>query len=167
LDDLLEAIRLAPQASLTLRIARADPAPLRERIAAAGLADRVDVRDPVPPEQAVAALAGHDVGVVFDRPVTRNAELSLPNKLFEYLMAGLAVVAPKLPGLDLVEREELGLTYAPGRPADLAARLEELAGDRDRLEAFRANARSAAVERYNAAAQRAPLEAAWGARRDA
>jgi glycogen(starch) synthase len=162
LDDLLEAIRLAPRALLTLRVARADPALLRRRVAATGLSDRVAVRDTVSPDRAVEALAGHDVGLVFDRPVTRNAELSLPNKLFEYLMAGLAVVAPRLPGLELVEREQVGLTYEPGQPVALAHRLEELAGDRRQLETLRANARSAAVERYNAGAQAERLAAAWG-----
>ena len=83
---------------------------------------RVAVEEPVPPGELVHALARHEVGVVINRPVTRNDELVLPNKLFEYLMAGLAVVAPRLPGMaPLVQGEQLGMMFEPGRPDQLAA----------------------------------------------
>ncbi|MEP6811482.1 MAG: glycosyltransferase [Actinomycetota bacterium] len=166
LSDLLEAVRLAPSVQLTLRAARAHPEVLRRSVDSAGLADRIEVAEPVPPDEAVHALQGHHVGLIFDRPVTRNAELSLPNKLFEYLMAGLAVVAPRLPGLALVEREGLGVTFEAGRPDELAHRLEELAADRPHLAELRRNARAAALERYNAGAQALSLATAWGLRRD-
>ena len=101
--------------------------------------------------------------MLFDRPLTRNAELSSPNKLFEYLMAGLAVVAPDLPGLRWLERDELGVLFEAASPASFAGALEALAADRARLARLRANARRAAVDRLNAEAQHAALARAWGA----
>ena len=154
LDDLLEAVRRAPNVHLTLRVSRS--ALPRD------LAERVDVRDPVPPSEVIDALYGHHVGLLFDRPLTRNAELSAPNKLFEYLMAGLAVVAPDLPGLRWLRDEELGVLFEPGSAESFAGALEGLAADRVRVARLRANARSAAVERYNAEAQRDALARAWG-----
>jgi len=59
----------------------------------------------------------------------------------------------------LVEREGVGRTYAPGR---LGAVLAELAADRPAVEAMRRRARAAAVERYNAEAQRPVIYEAWG-----
>jgi glycosyltransferase involved in cell wall biosynthesis len=161
LQDLLAAIRLAPSVRLTLRVSRSTRT-LLERELPADLRDRVDVRDPVPPEQVLEGLHSHHVGLLFDRPLTRNAELSSPNKLFEYLMAGLAVVHPALEGFALVEEERAGLAFEAGSPAAMAAALECLAVDRRLLSELRANARRAAVERYNAHAQRAALAAAWG-----
>jgi glycosyltransferase involved in cell wall biosynthesis len=102
------------------------------------------------------------VGLLFDRPLTRNAELSAPNKLFEYLMAGLAVVAPDLPGLRWLADEGVGVLFEPGSAESFGAALESLAADPERLAALRANARRAAVERYNAEAQREGLARAWG-----
>ena len=90
-----------------------DPGSARRR-AARDLRGRVHVEDPVPPSEVVTALHGHHVGLLFDRPLTRNAELSAPNKLFEYLMAGLAVVAPDLPGLRWLGEEELGRAVRAG-----------------------------------------------------
>lgn len=163
LDDLFEAVRLAPRAELTLRLVRVDPDLLRAQVAAHDLGGRVHVVEPVTPDRLVEALQGFEVGLIIDRPITRNSELSFPNRLFDYLMAGLAVVASRLPGLTpFLERERVGLTFEPGRPEQLAAALEELAGDRDRLAELRARARRRALEHYNAEVQSAALASAWG-----
>jgi glycosyltransferase involved in cell wall biosynthesis len=161
LDDLLEALRSAPSVRLSLRVSRMPRHELSRELPG-DLADRIDTFDPVPPEEVVDGLYGHHVGILFDRPLTRNAELSSPNKLFEYLMAGLAVVAPRLPGLEWVERERLGLLAETGSPAALGEALEQLAGDRALLDDLRTRARTAAVERYNASAQQGALIRAWG-----
>jgi glycosyltransferase involved in cell wall biosynthesis len=161
LEDLLDAIRRAPSVQLTLRVNRSSRDALLA-VLPAELADRIAVRDPVPPADVVTALHGHHVGLLFDRPLTRNAELSAPNKLFEYLMAGLAIVAPDLPGLRWLAEEELGVLFEPGSPASFGAALEAIASDPELLAKLRANARRAAVERYNAEAQRAGLARAWG-----
>jgi glycosyltransferase involved in cell wall biosynthesis len=163
LEDLFEAVRLAPSAELTLRLVRVDPELLRREIAARGLDGRVHVVEPVPPDRLVEALRGFDVGLIIDRPITRNSELSFPNRLFDYLMAGLAVVSSRLPGLTaFLERERVGVTFEPGRAEQLAAALEELAADRGRLAELRARARQRALERYNAEVQSEALAAAWG-----
>jgi glycosyltransferase involved in cell wall biosynthesis len=161
--DLLAAAERAAGARVDLRIVGADPAALRRDVERRGLSGRVRVLEPVPPDRLVESLAGYDVGVVIDRGDTENARLALPNKLFEYLMAGLAVAVPRLPAMaELVEREGVGLTYEPGSPADLARALEELAADRPRLAEMQRRARAAAEERYNAEAQVPALLAAWG-----
>jgi glycogen(starch) synthase len=163
LDDLFEAVRLAPSAELTLQLVRVDPELLRAQVAARDLGGRVHVVEPVAPDRLVEALRGFEVGLIIDRPITRNSELSFPNRLFDYLMAGLAVVASRLPGLTpFLEREQVGLTFEPGRPEQLAAALEELAADRERLAELRARARQSALERYNAEVQSEGLVSAWG-----
>jgi glycosyltransferase involved in cell wall biosynthesis len=160
---LLAAARLAPGVRFTVRAVRVDRAALEREVTAQGLAGRVEIADQLPPDEAFAALAGHDVGVIFDAPVTLNGELSLPNKLFEYLAAGLAVVVPRLRELGrLVEEDRVGLTFEPGQAEGLAAALEELAADRTRLAELRANARRVSAGRYGPAHQERVLRAAWG-----
>ena len=161
LAHLVAAIREAPNVRLTLRVSRMSAAEVRATVPD-DLATRVDAADAVPPGEVVDALHGHHIGLVFDRPSTRNAELSSPNKLFEYLMAGLAVVAPRLPGLAWIEEQRVGLCFDPGSPSAMAAAFERLDEDRALLGEVRANARAAAVERYNAEAQRQALARAWG-----
>jgi glycosyltransferase involved in cell wall biosynthesis len=93
LEDLVVAARHANGVRLTARVPGAPDL------------DGVERAQPVEPDELVEAAAAFHVGLVINRPLTRNDELVLPNKLFEYLMAGLAVVVPRLPGLmPLVER---------------------------------------------------------------
>lgn len=161
--DLLDAAERAPSVELTIRVVNVDRLELEREVATRGLADRVRVAEPVPPDRLVEGLRGFDVGLVIHRPLTPNEELSTPNKLFEYMMAGLAVVAPRLPGMaPVVEREGAGLCFAPGDPASLAEALERLAADRALLAELRQQARRLALERYNAEAQLPALLAAWG-----
>jgi glycosyltransferase involved in cell wall biosynthesis len=161
LEDLFVAAEYAPGARFTLRIASADPALLRQEVERRGLAN-VEVVDPVAPDRLVEALVGFEVGLVINRPVTQNDELVLPNKLFEYLMAGLAVAAPRLPGLaPIVDGEGAGVTFVPGRPDLLGVALQELSEDAGRVLALRRSARRLAVERYNAEAQANALVSLW------
>jgi glycosyltransferase involved in cell wall biosynthesis len=160
LADLVEILRNAPSVILTLRVSRSSRMELG-RALPSDLDARVEVADPVDPAHVVGALYGHHVGLLFDRPLTRNAELSSPNKLFEYLMAGLAVVAPRLPGLLWVEEERLGLLAEPCAPERIGKALERLAGDRALVRDLRGNARAAARARYNAEAQIGALARAW------
>lgn len=163
IDDLLAVASKAPTVQLSIRVAGADLAGLRKHVQELGLDERVDVLEPVSPDELVDALVGFDVGLVINRPVTRNDELVLPNKFFEYLMAGLAVVGPRLPSLaGAIERERVGLLFEPGHVAGMAAALERLADDRRLLMVMRVEARQAAVTRLNAEAQRDALVSAWG-----
>ena len=82
-------------------------------------------------EQMPSALAAADVGVApFE--VTAHPPLALgfywsPLKLFEYMAAGLPVVAPRIDRLsDLARHEQEGLLYDPAGPDGLVTALERL-----------------------------------------
>jgi glycosyltransferase involved in cell wall biosynthesis len=148
---------------LTVRVAGVDLDALRREVALRGLEGRVRVAEPVPPDRLVAALAGHEVGVIFNRPRSGHFQVALPNRLFEYMMAGLAVVCPGLPALaEIVEGEGVGVTYTPGSPAALGAVLTGLASDRERVTKLGRQARRRALERYNAEVESSVLAQAWG-----
>jgi glycogen(starch) synthase len=150
-EDLLAAAEVAEAASVTIRVANADLAALRAEVQRRGLAGRVQIADPVSPTELVEALAGEDVGVILNRPVSLNDELVFPNKLFEYMMAGLAIVAPRLRGVEsFITDEKIGALYEPGNPASLGSVLAELAKDLSKTAAMGARSRELALERYNA-----------------
>ncbi|HEX6688020.1 MAG TPA: glycosyltransferase [Solirubrobacterales bacterium] len=118
---------------------------LRALIRREGLGGRVEIAAPVPPQQVVARAAEATVGVIPYEPVGLNNTYTTPNKLFDYMAAGLPVVASRLPELvRFVEQGEIGLTFAPGDAAALAAALNEILADPERYREMRERARGAA-----------------------
>jgi glycosyltransferase involved in cell wall biosynthesis len=162
LGDLLDAADAAVDVELAIRVANADLEALRREVERRGLAERVTVLEPVAPTELVEALADYDVGLIINRPVSRNDELVFPNKLFEYLMAGLAVVVPSLPSLEaFVDEHRVGLTFAAGDATAMGLALSRLAADADTLVEMRRHARAVALDRFNAEAQERVLVAVW------
>jgi glycosyltransferase involved in cell wall biosynthesis len=99
---------------------------------AAGQTPGIVFTGAVPHEQLPASLAAADIGVAPFDPV-QHAPLQLgfywsPLKIFEYMAAGLPVVAPALPRLRrLVEHEREGLLYDPEDPGALDRTIAALA----------------------------------------
>jgi glycosyltransferase involved in cell wall biosynthesis len=123
----------------------------------------------LPHDRMPASLAACDIGVApFD--IGRHGPLSLgfywsPLKIFEYMAAGLPVVAPaaeRIPALVGHERE--GLLYAPSAQGALASALERLA-DAGLRQQLGAGARARAVRDYSWAAHCRSLEDAIEAAR--
>jgi len=135
---------------------------LRRRAAAAGLGDRVRFLPSVPLERLLEHTSDADVGVSLLQDTCENHRLALPNKVFEYLVAGVPVVVSELPELAaLVEREGVGWTVDPACSRALAAALAK-AVVAARQPAFRARVRSTGA-RLSWSVERRRLEAVYGA----
>ncbi len=96
-----------------------------------------------------------DVGVIAFQPVDRNNVLGTPNKLFEYLEAGVPMVVSDFPEMRrLVEETGAGIARDTSTAASLAAAIRELLDEpRSQRKARKLNARHAAETTYNWAAQ--------------
>jgi glycosyltransferase involved in cell wall biosynthesis len=118
---------------------------LRDLIAREGLGERVTIAAPVRPEEVIAHAARATVGVIPYEPIGLNNTYTTPNKLFDYMAAGLPIAASRLPELyRFVEQDEIGLTFTPGDPAALAAVLNEILADPTRYSRMSERAREAA-----------------------
>jgi glycogen synthase len=118
---------------------------LRERIASLGLGHRVRLAPPVPMTALVREAAPFDVGFFALPGHSRHNEFALPNKFFEYVMAGLALCTTDLPEMAALIREyDLGVTIAVVEPKAIAAAINAL--DPDRIDRFKRNALAAARE---------------------
>ncbi len=75
----------------------------------------------MPPDKLRAFTASADVGVLLYRNNGRNNYFAAPNKLYEYLFAGLPLVSSAFPGLQaIVEGGGFGVCADPDDPADIA-----------------------------------------------
>jgi glycosyltransferase involved in cell wall biosynthesis len=144
LDAALQAVAELPGVQLTLRGGMRNPAALRSRLRALGIADRVALLPPLPGAEALVRAAireSHDIGLSVHLPDCLSRRLATSSKVFEYLMAGLAVVATDQQGNRHILDESCAAFFTPGDAADLLRALRGLAGDRPRLLAARAAAR--------------------------
>lgn len=115
-----------------------------------GVAAGLRFHPPVPPGELVVRAAEHDIGLALEQPLNESRALSVTNKLFVYLAAGLAVAATDLPGQRgvLSTCPEAGRLYPPGDHRALAACLEDWRRDAARLRAAKAAALAAARVRW-------------------
>ncbi len=150
LEQLIESARYLDHGKILLRGHGHFEDYLRNLVMEKGVQDRVVFAPPVPMTDLVRAAAEADIGAAPFVPVCLNTWFCLPNKLFEYMMAGLAIVGSDLPELRrIILGHNLGVVFKPGDSKDLARAINELITDDARLEVMKRNARQAAREIYN------------------
>ena len=130
-----------PHGAFAQRLADAVPATRRDAVTFLPL---------VPPADLPAAIASHDIGLALEQPGIPSRNLTITNKILQYLNAGLAVVASDTAG----QREVLGRGPGAGILVSLAdpdattAALDGLLADREALGRRQQAARRLAEEVY-------------------
>lgn len=105
--------------------------PLRAIVQEAGVSDRVRFIPTVSLVDLPAFTASADIGVQPIENTCLNHFTTDSNKLFEYVQAGLPVIASDLPEIRRVVREhDLGLLVRPGDSAALVEAIKQLAGNK-------------------------------------
>jgi glycosyltransferase involved in cell wall biosynthesis len=96
-------------------------------------------------------IAKYDVGLALEPASPESRYLTTTNKIFQYLNAGLAVVATPTAGQRevLAQAPEAGLLVDLKNPARLAATLDEIVGDPARLAAMGVASRRAAAQLFS------------------
>jgi glycosyltransferase involved in cell wall biosynthesis len=124
---------------------------LRALIASLDLQDQVVVHDLIGPRDVVRAASDHDIGLVLTQPCCENHELAVPNKIYAYMMAGIAVGATATRGhrSAVPAIGDIGFEYQPGNHVEFAARVNALVAEPGRLRAAREEAFRLARSRYN------------------
>jgi glycosyltransferase involved in cell wall biosynthesis len=132
-ESLVRAFAGLDSAHLLFLGADGDYAAGLERLAGElGVATRVHFHPPVPLTQLLSYTVEGDVGVSLLEDTCENHRLALPNKLFEYIAAGLPVVVSDLPEMRrLVAEREIGWLVDPGDPAGIARVLERALASRE------------------------------------
>jgi len=120
---------------------------LREVARSAGAQDRTLFAPPVSAAEVVPWARGADVGVAPIQNISLSYYLSLPNKLFDYIAAGLPVVASDFPEIRrVVSKGPLGALCRPDDPADIAHAIGWVLDDPARNQRLREAARAAALD---------------------
>ncbi len=148
IEELIDAVPELEHGVLVLMGWGALEEELKNRVRRARLSDRVRMIGPARPEELLQFTVGADVGVIPYRAVGLNNYYTTPNKLFEYIAAGVPVAGSAFPELRrVIEEGRIGVTFDPDDPHSIAASLNHLLADADSLRELRINTREAA-KRY-------------------
>jgi len=110
------------------------------RIRYHGVTDRKGVRE---------IFRNSSIGLVL-LPDNHRHSMALPIKMFEYMAAGLPVIATNFPlWRDIIEANECGFCIEPGNPAMLGDTIEKLLNDEALREKMGENGRKAVARMYN------------------
>lgn len=113
------------------------------------LGKSVYVLPPVLEKDLIAAAQEADVGLIPYKGDLPSYRFACPNKLSQYLHAGLAILANRIPYVEqMVARGQAGLCYDVNEPGAFARTAEALIADRPSVERFRRNALEFARREY-------------------
>ena len=123
---------------------------VKEHARRLGLADRTFFPGSVPLRELMRYTASADVGIHLIENTCLNHYYCLPNKLFEYMMAGLPVVISDFPEMGKVVREaQAGLLVDPADSVQVAEAIQTLLRDEGLRRTFSEHGLRAAKEQYN------------------
>jgi glycosyltransferase involved in cell wall biosynthesis len=101
----------------------------------------------MPWEEMMSYTRSCDAGLSLDKDTCINQRYSLPNKLFDYISAGIPVIASPLPEVSaLVAEFGCGIILNAVTPAEIAAKLMLLKNDASLLASLKNKAASAAPD---------------------
>lgn len=98
------------------------------------LSSQVFLIPPVPMNQLVECAVGADIGLTLYTPINENNLYAAPNKMFEYMMAGVPGVGSDIPYVrDILLGLGVGEVFEPGNPEALAEATLRILNDSSRL----------------------------------
>ncbi len=123
---------------------------LEALIASEGTGDRVKIIAPVPYKDLLDYTASADLGLIFYAPDYPEVQMYLPNKLFEYIMAGLPILSSQVNAVaEVLKTYDVGQIFPSFVPAEIGEAINALLADQAELERMRCNALSAARQELN------------------
>jgi glycosyltransferase involved in cell wall biosynthesis len=147
LENLIRAVGKIPAVKLILIGSGEIQDRLTRLVEMENVTDRVFFKGFIPTEQLISVTAQGDIGAVLFEPSSLNYAAALPNKFFEYIMAGVPVLCSDIETLSwYVEHYDLGLTVDPADIQAIRKTIEKMISDRNRLKQWKENALRAALE---------------------
>jgi glycosyltransferase involved in cell wall biosynthesis len=118
---------------------------LKQMVEDMSITDRVRFFPRMPYQQMMAYTQLAELGFCLDKDTNLNYRFSLPNKLFDFIQAGVPIVASHLTEIEKIIRQyDLGLFIENHLPETIATTIREAFADEARREKWEQNLQVAA-----------------------
>lgn len=146
LEKLIAAMQYVDNAGLVIAGSGDVENQLISLTAQLGLSQKVHFTGRLSPENLHTEVSKATIGVSLEENMGLNYRYALPNKLFDYIQAGVPVLVSDMPEMiAIVEQYEVGQTISCyASPHQLAERLVKMLADTSGLQKWRENALNAA-----------------------
>ena len=133
IEPIIEALKYAPDVTFVIRGPSLEyyGDDYQKLAAKVGVLERLALLPPVPSGDVVRAAISADAGIWTLPKLSKNFYYALPNKIFEYLAAGLPVLAADYPeARKIILPNGIGLCFDPYDPQSIAEQLNRMVHDR-------------------------------------
>lgn len=131
-------VRLRGKAVLTLQGYGVMEPQLRDAVHRLELDDAVSFAGRYDPRDVIALGRDHDIGIIPYPMTTKQLEITTPNKVLDYLGAGLAIATVDAPGItEVFDVDTCGVTFDPRDVDGMFDVLDGLVSDTARLTAMK------------------------------
>lgn len=146
-EELVQAMQFLPDCLLMV-IGGGDVLPtLKQMVEELGIADNVRFFPRMPYSKMMAYTQLAEIGFTLDKDTNLNYRFSLPNKLFDFIQAGVPIVASHLVEIEKIIRQyDIGTFIEDHTPETIAATIQNALKDSSRLAHWKQNLPIAAAE---------------------
>lgn len=139
-EELIEAMQFIDNA-LLLIVGGGDVLPvLQKMVTSLSLESKVIFKYRMPYAELMQYTTVSDLGLSIDKGFSVNYLYSLPNKLFDYLHAGIPVLVSDLPEVrKIVEQYEVGDIIPDHNPKNIATKINEMFSDSEKMLLWKMN----------------------------
>ncbi len=152
LDKLLEAASILRNEDIAIVIMGHDAwqGKLHRMHSEMNLKDSVFLLPPVPSETLPEVTVSADVGLILFENTCLNHYYSLPNKLYEYMMAGLPIIASDFPEMArIINNHNCGILVDSTDAEAIASGIRVLVNSPDEMRQMGIRGRKASLDKYN------------------
>ncbi|MGE5425004.1 MAG: glycosyltransferase [Syntrophothermus sp.] len=120
---------------------------LKQMIARENLSDKVFLTGSIPFEDLFPYTSMATIGISIEKDVSLNYHYCLPNKLLDYIQAGIPVLVSPLPEMEaIINKYNIGRMIGSHEPQELARNIDEMLSDPEKLHLYKENTGPAASE---------------------
>lgn len=140
-EELIESISMTHNVTLLI-VGSGDMLPaLKEKVKVFNLSQRIKFIPKVPWEEMIRYTKAADAGLSLDKDTNINYRFSLPNKLFDYIAAGIPVITADLPEVTrILSEHKCGIIIPEVNPEEICKAIRMIRDNHNTLSELKLNA---------------------------